>query len=115
MILADENIDHSIILDLRNSGIEVYSIYENERGISDTGIISLSKKPQKVILTEDTDFGEWVYAHNEKEISVILLRYSFPDTRKISKILVDFITDKSSSLFGKFCVVTVNKIRIKFI
>jgi hypothetical protein len=45
MILADENIDHSIILDLRNAGIEVYSIYESQRGLSDAVIITISKQP----------------------------------------------------------------------
>lgn len=32
MILADENIDHSLISDIRNAGFNVYSIYESNRG-----------------------------------------------------------------------------------
>jgi hypothetical protein len=64
-------------------------------------------------LTEDTDFGEWVYAHNEREISVILLRYSFNETSEISKTLTDLLVKKGPTLFGRFYVVSLNKIRIK--
>lgn len=60
MILADENIDHSLI---RESGIDVYSVYEEQRGITDKDIIEFSRNPPRIILTEDKDFGEWVFAH----------------------------------------------------
>ena len=57
MILADENISQEIIFALWNFGIEVYSIYQSNRGISDEEIIQLSRNPPRIILTEDKDFG----------------------------------------------------------
>lgn len=66
MILADENIDANLITFLRAEGIEVYSVRENHQGITDAEVIELSKHPPRIILTEDKDFGEWVYAHKEK-------------------------------------------------
>ena len=81
MILADENISSEIINALRSSGVEVFSIKENQSGVSDDEVINLSKKPPRVILTEDKDFGEWVYAHGEGKISVILLRYRSVDIK----------------------------------
>ena len=56
---------------------------ENHPGIADEQVIALSKDPPRIILTEDKDFGEWVYAHNEKYISVILLRYQYEETNLI--------------------------------
>jgi len=73
MILADEYIDGYLVSMLRSKNIEVCHIQDNHRGVSDKEVILLSKNPPRIILTEDKDFGEWVYAHNEKEISVILL------------------------------------------
>ncbi len=70
MILADENIDFNIITHLRSKGIAVYSIKENHPGISDKQVIALSKDQPRIILTEDKDFGEWVYAHNEKALAL---------------------------------------------
>lgn len=58
MILADENIDHSLIKAIRSAGFEVHSIYESNRGLSDEAIIAFSRNPPRIILTEDKDFGE---------------------------------------------------------
>jgi len=66
---------------LRLKNIDVVHIKENHQGVPDEEVISISKDPPRIILAEDKDFGEWVYAHNERDISVILLRYSFSETQ----------------------------------
>lgn len=111
MILADENIDHRLIKEIRKAGFEVFSVYEMIRGTSDESIIELSRNPSRIILTEDKDFGEWVYAHNTKDISAIFLRYHFKDTNSITKILLNLLAERAQDLFGHFTTVTINKIR----
>ncbi len=113
MILADENLDLIVISALQSNNIEVYSIFELDRGLKDKEIIELSKNPPRIILTEDKDFGEWVFAHEEREISVILLRFNYADIHKIASILVNLIKVKGKDLFGKFTTITVNKVRIR--
>lgn len=113
MIIADENIDHSIIAALRSSGIEVYSIYESNRGIRDEEIIESSRTPPQLILTEDKDFGEWVFAHSVKNISVIFLRYHFKDTQEITAILIRLFAERFEEFIGCFTTVTIQKIRIR--
>lgn len=113
MIIADENIDHSLILLLRKNGIDVLSIYEDFRGYSDSEVIELSKNPPRIILTEDKDFGEWVFSHNEKNISVILLRYNFNETLRMGEILCKVLTDESHSFWGTFSTITPTKLRIR--
>ncbi|MEQ9377506.1 MAG: DUF5615 family PIN-like protein [Imperialibacter sp.] len=113
MILADENLPPRMIELLRGSEIEVFSIKENHRGIDDQEVINLSKSPPRIILTEDKDFGEWVFAHHEESISVILLRYKRPDLDLIANIVIDLIKAKGASLFGKYVTVTLGKIRIR--
>ncbi|WP_165940131.1 DUF5615 family PIN-like protein [Dyadobacter psychrotolerans] len=111
MILADENIDHKLIKELRLAGFDVFSIYESRRGSPDESIIEMSRNPPKIILTEDKDFGEWVYAHNVKDISVLFLRYHFKDTDSIVKILLELLSKQRENLFGHFTTVTIHKIR----
>ncbi len=115
MILADENIDHSLIESIRSAGIEVYSVYEFHRGTPDFSIIELSRNPPRIILTEDKDFGEWVFAHHVKDISVILLRYHFRDTELIKAILLKILSEQLPSLFGKFTTLTTSKIRTRLL
>jgi predicted nuclease of predicted toxin-antitoxin system len=113
MILADENIDHSLINDIRNAGFDVYSIYERNRGLPDESIIEFSRNPPRIILTEDKDFGEWVFAHNISDVSVIFLRCAFPETKMISEIPIRILKERSEGLFGHFTTITTQKIRSK--
>lgn len=113
MISADENIFHDIIKALREAGFEVYSIYENQRGTKDIDIVQFSKSPSRIILTEDKDFGDLVFAHQHKYISVILLRYAFAETETITAILIDLLKNKAPDLWGKFTTITTQKIRIR--
>ena len=113
MIIADENIDHSIIATLRSAGIEIYSIYESNRGIRDEDIIESSRNPPRIILTEDKDFGEWVFSHQVNDISVIFLRYHFRDTQEITAILSKLLSERFDEFIGCFTTITPHKIRIR--
>ncbi|GAB3642086.1 DUF5615 family PIN-like protein [Spirosoma arcticum] len=113
MIVADENIDHSLIDAIRDLGIEVYSINESNGGIRDEQVIELSRSPPRIILTEDKDFGEWVFAHHVRGISVLFLRYHFKDTTVIKSILVDLLSKRLQALVGYFTTVTAQKIRTR--
>jgi hypothetical protein len=47
MILADENIFRGLIIALRDNGYQVFSIFEELRGISDISISKFSLIPQE--------------------------------------------------------------------
>ncbi len=113
MIIADENIDARIIEAIRNIPIDTISVKESYRGISDEDVLFLSKELEKIILTEDKDFGEWVFAHKIKGVSVIFLRYHFLETEKIIEILLDVLKNKREKLFNKFTTITIDKIRAR--
>ena len=113
MILADENINYRIIDAIEQTGIEVQSVAKLYRGIRDSKVIEISRTPPRIILTEDKDFGTWVFAHGVKDISVVLLRYKFAETDKIILVLVDLLTTRGEELLRKFTVVTVDKVRIR--
>ena len=115
MIIADENIDRKIIENLRKIGIEIFSIYETERGKADTDIIEFSRNPPRIILTEDKDFGEIVFQNGIRNISVVFLRYSFSETDEMIKILKNLFQNSQNELFGKFTTITTQKIRSRII
>ncbi|MBC8084790.1 MAG: DUF5615 family PIN-like protein [Hymenobacter sp.] len=112
-ILADENIDQSVIVALRAAGFVVDSVYEADRGLQDEAIIALSRQLPRLILTEDKDFGEWVFAHGVRDISVIFLRYHFRDTALITATLRVLLQTRWAELQGAFTTVSVNKVRIR--
>ncbi len=114
LIIADENIPRSITGSLRLLGVEVIYIYDEFRGIDDFSIINLAKqKSNAIILTEDKDFGEWIFSHHVTGISVIFLRYHFSELSEITNILVKLIKEKQHNLLNKFITVTPTKIRMR--
>lgn len=84
MILADENIYSYIIKSLREAGFNVLSVSESSKGIKDDQVIQLTLQNNYLLLTEDKDFGEWVFAHHVKDLSVLFLRYSFCEFQEIA-------------------------------
>ena len=112
MIIADENIPIQIIEALRSSKIETFSIFEQARGISDVQIIALAQSPPRIILTEDKDFGDLVFAYKQEKVSVILLRYHYSELEKIISILINFLLNNSIEQHS-FVVITTKNIRIR--
>ena len=112
MILADENIPFEITRALRGQGFEVTSIYETARGISDEQVIEIALKYDYLLLTEDKDFGEWVFAHHAKGLSVLFLRYSFDELQDITLALIYLL--KTQTLQRPFfATITTKKIRVR--
>ncbi len=113
MIIADENITPEMVSALRKAMVDVVYVREDFKGIQDEDVIWLSREMNRVILTEDKDFGEWVFAHRAEGVSVIFLRYHFKQREQIVLTLLQVIEAEGSSLFGRFTTITVDKVRFR--
>ncbi|MCB0303359.1 MAG: DUF5615 family PIN-like protein [Calditrichaeota bacterium] len=112
-LLADEDVNYNIIKALRNERFEIISVLEDYRSSSDEDIIKISQKLKSILITEDKDFGEWVFAHRSKITGVIFLRYAPLELARITNSLIKVILKYDVSLYGKFVVITPQKIRIR--
>jgi predicted nuclease of predicted toxin-antitoxin system len=112
MILYDENIPVFIVKALRENGFEVFSVFESSRGFKDEQIIELALQADYLLLTEDKDFGEWVFAHHVKDLSVLFLRYSFDELQEITQALIYLLKTKALER-PFFATITTKKIRIR--
>lgn len=112
-IVADEDVDFRIVTALMRAGFDITSVLREHQGMSDAGVIELAKQTGSILVTEDSDFGHWVFARNERDISVIFLRYDSADYGRIAESLIRVLNDHGESLYGKFAVITCNKIRIR--
>lgn len=112
MILADENIHTFTIKALRENGFTVISISELQKGLKDEEIIEWAMNKKYTVLTEDKDFGEWVFAHHIKNLSVIFLRYSYVDFKIISQTLLHFLQTEEL-VHPVFVTLTTKKIRVR--
>jgi predicted nuclease of predicted toxin-antitoxin system len=109
--LVDESSGPKLALWLREQGHEVYSVYEQSRGISDAEVIQKACCEDWVLITNDKDFGEKVYRENHPHNGVVLLRLA--DERSETKIetLKMLLSRHIDRLMDNFVVVTETKVR----
>ena len=112
MILADENIHGYIITALRDAGIDVLCVRELARGIQDAEVIQMAVENNWLLLTQDKDFGEWVFAHHIEGLTVLFLRFSFAEYKEIAQTVVQLITTMQIER-PFFATITTKKIRIR--
>ena len=76
-LVADEivNCDFSVVVDLRLAGYDVVSITEQMPGADDETVIDFACSERRLLITEDKDFGQLVFAAAKQNSGVILIRY----------------------------------------
>ena len=109
--LVDECTGPAVAAWLRQQNHDVVSIYDEARGWQDEAVIQAAAAEQRILVTNDRDFGEKVYRDGRSHGGVILLRLD--DERSASKIavlshLLDLWGDRIS---GSFVVVSEHRVR----
>jgi predicted nuclease of predicted toxin-antitoxin system len=97
---------------LQKKGFDVLSVFEAFPGIKDTEILTIAQSEDRIIITNDKDFGEMVFKSGYSHHGIVLLRLN--DERSENKITVleKLLTHHSEDLIGNFIVLTENTIRI---
>jgi predicted nuclease of predicted toxin-antitoxin system len=110
--LADESCAMPVIKALREAGHDVLAISEIARGASDDQVLELAVKQKRVLITEDRDFGELVYARGRSSAGVVLLRFHSRALQVKAATLIEAISKLGSRLEGSFTVVEPGRMRI---
>src|SRR5580704_12102177 len=110
--LADESRARPVILALREAGHDVVAIVEIARGATDDQVLERALKEKRVLITEDRDFGELVYARGRSSAGVILIRFSSQARRGKSAAVIEAVLKLGSRLRDAFTVVEPGRVRI---
>lgn len=110
--LADESCDFSVVRALRSAGYEVKAVAEISPRAEDTEVLHLAFREKRILLTEDKDFGQLVFAHSKKTRGVIFIRYPIDLRQKMCKEVVNLVKQCGENLIGNFVVVQPSRIRI---
>jgi predicted nuclease of predicted toxin-antitoxin system len=110
--LADESCDFAVVRALRAAGFDVLSVSESTPRAEDSEIIELALREERILLTEDKDFGRLVYSHGQETLGVISLRFPTVARRRISKDVVNLVKQQGERLTGSFITIQPGRIRI---
>ena len=112
-ILADECCDAPLIQPLREEGYDVFYVLESLPGANDDDILNRAFVENRLLLTEDKDFGELVYRLQKPTCGVVMLRFDEADhAHKLSR-LRELLENSADRLPGAFVVLEANKTRIR--
>lgn len=110
--LVDECVGPKVARWLCEQGYEVFSVYEQARGMDDEDIILKAFDENWILITNDKDFGEKVYREHRSHRGVVFLRLK--DERASNKIetirrLLGAYTDRLAD-----CFIVVSETRARF-
>ena len=115
--LADESCDFAFVKVLRQNNYDIKAVVEVMPGVSDLKVLDSAFTEKRILLTEDKDFGEWIFAQKSATSGIILFRYNlearYPD-EKLSfykKCTLDFTSDKMQQIeeMREWLLLLINK------
>jgi predicted nuclease of predicted toxin-antitoxin system len=109
--LVDECTGPAVAQWLRQQKHEIFSVYEQARGMDDDAVLEKAVSENWILITNDKDFGEKVYRERRPHKGVVLLRLE--DERAAVKIetLGRLLEHFSDRLPDNFIVVTETRVR----
>jgi len=110
--LADESCDFAVVRALRAAGHNVETVTETCQGAPDEAVTQLSVQTRRILLTEDKDFGQLVYAGSGLSLGVILIRFPGNARQGMVKAILELLERVGDKLQDRFVVVQPGRVRI---
>jgi predicted nuclease of predicted toxin-antitoxin system len=111
--LADENIARAIIERLRSSGLDVLAVVEETPAASDKDVLALAVAEQRIVITEDRDFGEMVIRQRMPVRGIILLELDPLPNAVAAKRVAEVIASRVDGLVGNLLIIEPGRLRIR--
>lgn len=109
--LVDECTGPVVARWLRDQQYEVFSVYEEARGIDDDEIIKKAYEEDWILITNDKDFGEKIYRERHPHRGVVLLRLENDRAGNKVEMIRQLLQGYAHQLADRYVVVTETRVR----
>ncbi len=109
--LVDECTGKRLAKLLEKAGFDVVFVGDWKPSATDDEVLEKAEKEDRILITDDKDFGELIFRLGRPSKGVILLRLSTTDPMKRFQVLNDVL--KLIDVRGKFVVVGDEAIRVR--
>jgi len=110
--LADESCDFGVVRALRAEGYDVVALSEITSHTIDSEVIEQAYRENRILPTEDKDFGQLVFASQADSAGVILIRFPGNARKALQEIVVKLIMERGSEIQNAFVVVQPSHTRV---
>ncbi|MBI4318181.1 MAG: DUF5615 family PIN-like protein [Chloroflexi bacterium] len=97
---------------LRALGHDVLAVSDVMQRSVDSDLIAQAAREQRIVLTEDKDFGWLVFVSHAESAGVILIRFPGNARDTLARTVVELIQEHGEALTGAFVVLQPGYIRI---
>lgn len=113
--LADECVAPEIVRALRSDGHDVISILEAFDGAPDTFVMTMAGREDRLLLTEDSDFGELIFKRRFRHLAAGVVFIRMPTGHRSERLarLRRTIQEYGDRLIGNYLVVGENRTRVR--
>jgi predicted nuclease of predicted toxin-antitoxin system len=112
--LLDESADLRLADRLKDLGHDVKSVAADfQVALPDSQVLSLAHQEQRILITNDKDFGELVFRHRRPHAGVILFRLPFGASLTSKLDRLDHVLTVHAHSLDLFIVVTQRSVRVR--
>ena len=97
---------------LRHQGHDVISVFDEHRGLGDDAILTLANMQNRILITNDKDFGEKIFREHRRHRGVIFLRLGNEHYPNKIAVLERVLAGYAARIPDHFVVVSEDKLRI---
>ncbi len=109
--LVDECTGKRLAKLLEKAGFDVVFVGDWKPSATDDEVLEKAEKEDRILITDDKDFGELIFRLGKPSKGVILLRLSTTDPMKRFRVLNEVL--KLVDVKGKFVVVGDEAVRVR--
>lgn len=112
-LIVDESTGVAVANYLKQQGHDVLFVGEVMFSADDTAIITTAVAEQRIIVTNDKDFGDKVYRDGHTHAGIILLRLADDRVATKLRVIETLLTQYEDKVANRFVVATERTIRIR--
>lgn len=112
--LLDESTDARLAAWLRSLDHDVTAIAaDHPASLKDQDVLAIARREQRILITDDRDFGELIFARRQPHRGVIYLRLGEYADLRIKKDRIAHVLKHYADVLDRFLVVTRRHVRVR--
>jgi predicted nuclease of predicted toxin-antitoxin system len=111
--LADESCDYLVVRTLRAAGHDVAAVVDQGQRSVDAAVIARAFAEQRILLTEDKDFGWHVFVARPHSPGVVLIRFPASMRMMMAQSTLAAVETHEETIQTSFIVVEPGRIRLQ--
>ncbi len=112
--LLDESAEYRIALHLLGDGHDVTAVtHDYAASLSDREVLAIAYREQRILVTNDSDFGELVFRERFPHAGVIFFRLPHDTTAARKIVYLDNLLATHADQLDQFMVITERSIRVR--